>query len=78
MEELEIKTDMYVVAKVKKEVEKSGYYAGTCSFEISDFSVWVEVAGSDIDVTDKLSPNQIRSLEQELIESLTLKIAEGF
>ena len=60
IEEIETQTYLFYTGKFKKEV------GGT--YSVSDFSVWVEIAESDIDITAKLTVDQLQVAKFECLE----------
>jgi len=62
--------------------ETSTYYTGNITknslnlFVVSDFTVWVELDGSDIDVTNILTVDQLKSMKMDFINRYEMKLDE--
>lgn len=73
IEEYEANTNYWVTAEVIRNTAQGGYYDGCTSYHLKDLTVWVEVMGTEIDITEAVKTPQKDKLRTEFIEFLVKK-----
>ncbi len=68
MTEIQFTTQSYYTGKISKGL------GGILS--VSDFSVWIELDGSDIDITKTLTVDQLKSLKLDFVNRYELTLDE--
>lgn len=68
MTEISFKTKVFFTGNIKK--DRLGILS------VSDFDVWVELDGSDIDVTNTLTVDQLKSLKLDFLSRYEIQLDE--
>ena len=70
MIEIEFKTRIFYDGKIKKNL--GGFY------DVSDFTVWVEVAGNDIEITKSLTVDELKAAKNDFLDKFEIEKDEKY